>query len=344
MCRRPTSCSFPPAARMPHCTRCDAALGSGRARPVLDAARHLVRHPGRPRTSPTRWRVAGPPEIVFVGGSMATTLAWEDPATAKGFRRLASFARARRPTTSGVPGASDRFNRLDAPTLADLVRDLAAVIDAAGVTDPVLFGTHNGGAVAALYAALYPVRQLVLCNTWARLRTGRRLPDRFSDRGPRPSRGALPRPSGGRGASRQRVRAALRRRGPGRSSSARPASNQLVDHLPRSTGPTTSVPSCRRSSVPDTRHPPGGKREHPAGPRPLHRAGAIPVARLVLLPGTDQVFLRNYAKPVIDEVERFVTGDLIAVHRPRPGHHSVHRHRRLHAARPPRWATRPGVR
>ena len=29
---------------------------------------------------------SGPPEIVFVGGSMATTLAWEDPATAKGFR------------------------------------------------------------------------------------------------------------------------------------------------------------------------------------------------------------------------------------------------------------------
>ena len=39
-------------------------------------------------------------------------------------------------------------------------------------------------------------------------------------------------------------------------------------------------------------------------------AQAIPGARLVLLPGTDQVFLRNYATPVIDEVERFVTGDL----------------------------------
>ena len=39
-------------------------------------------------------------------------------------------------------------------------------------------------------------------------------------------------------------------------------------------------------------------------------AQAIPGARLCSSPGTDQVFLRNYATPVIDEVERFVTGDL----------------------------------
>jgi class 3 adenylate cyclase len=31
-----------------------------------------------------------------------------------------------------------------------------------------------------------------------------------------------------------------------------------------------------------------------------------------MLPGTDQMFLRNYADPVIDEVERFVTGTLTA--------------------------------
>ncbi len=43
------------------------------------------------------------------------------------------------------------------PTLDDLVADLAAVIEAAGVSSPVLFGTHNGGAVAAAYAASNPV-------------------------------------------------------------------------------------------------------------------------------------------------------------------------------------------
>ena len=123
----------------------------------------------------------GPPDIVFVGGSMATTLGWDDPATAKGFRRLASFSRLVTYDQWGT-GRSDRFNPSDAPNLADLVRDLAAVIDAAGVTDPVLFGTHNGGAVAALYAVAHPVRQLILCNTWARLQVADDFPIGFSDR------------------------------------------------------------------------------------------------------------------------------------------------------------------
>jgi class 3 adenylate cyclase len=39
-------------------------------------------------------------------------------------------------------------------------------------------------------------------------------------------------------------------------------------------------------------------------------ARSIPGARLVLLPGKDHLFLRTQATPVIDEVERFVTGDL----------------------------------
>ena len=106
---------------------------------------------------------------------MATTMAWEDPATAKGFRRLASFSRLTTYDQWGT-GKSDRFNPSDAPGLTDLVHDLAAVIDAAEVTDPVLFGTHNGGAVAALYAATHPVRQLILCNTWARLQAAEDFP------------------------------------------------------------------------------------------------------------------------------------------------------------------------
>ena len=54
----------------------------------------------------------GPPDIVFVGGSMATTLGWDDPATAKGFRRLASFSRLVTYDQWGT-GRSDRFNPSD---------------------------------------------------------------------------------------------------------------------------------------------------------------------------------------------------------------------------------------
>ena len=123
----------------------------------------------------------GPAEIVFVGGSLATTLVWDDPATAKGFRRLASFSRLVTYDQLGT-GYSDRFEPSTPPSFDDLVADLAAVIDAAGVREPVLFGTHNGGAVAAAYAETHPVRQLVLCNTWARLEEADDFPIGFSDR------------------------------------------------------------------------------------------------------------------------------------------------------------------
>ena len=39
-------------------------------------------------------------------------------------------------------------------------------------------------------------------------------------------------------------------------------------------------------------------------------AEAIPGARLVLLPGSDHIFLHNEGRPVVDEVETFVTGTL----------------------------------
>ncbi len=111
---------------------------------------------------------SGPTQIVYVAGSIATTLAWEEHETARSFRRLASFSQLVTYDQWGL-GYSDRFVQAVEPTLEDLVADLRAVIEAAGITDPVLFGSHNGGAVAATYATKYPVRQLVLCNTWARL-------------------------------------------------------------------------------------------------------------------------------------------------------------------------------
>ena len=35
----------------------------------------------------------GPPDLVFVGGSFATTLAWDEHSPSHAFRRLASFSR-----------------------------------------------------------------------------------------------------------------------------------------------------------------------------------------------------------------------------------------------------------
>ena len=248
----------------------------------------------------------GPPDIVFVGGSMATTLGWDDPATAKGFRRLASFSRLVTYDQWGT-GRSDRFNPSDAPNLTDLVRDLAAVIEAAGVTNPVLFGTHNGGAVAALYAAAHPVRQLILCNTWARLQVADDFPIGFSDR-------VLDRleeryrTEWGQGSIYNQFAPRYDDAPPGQVELASTSQNQLVTIFRinrtydiRSVLPTISVPTLVIHLEGNANIPPDHGR---------FIAQAIPGARLVLLPGSDQVFLRNYATPVIDEVERFVTGDL----------------------------------
>ena len=249
---------------------------------------------------------SGSPDIVFVGGSMATTMAWEDPATAKGFRRLASFARLTTYDQWGT-GQSDRFNPSDAPNLTDLVHDLAAVIDAADVIDPVLFGTHNGGAVAALYAVTHPVRQLILCNTWARLQAAEDFPIGFSDR-------VLDRleeryrTEWGQGRIYNEFAPRYDDAPPGHAELASTSQNQLVTIFRinrtydiRSVLPTISVPTLVIHLEGNANIPPDHGR---------FIAEAIAGARLVLLPGTDQLFLRNYANPVIDEVERFVTGDL----------------------------------
>ena len=249
----------------------------------------------------------GPPTIVYVAGSGATSLAWDDPTLAKGFRRFASFSRLVTYDQRGT-GYSDRFDPSTSPTLEDLVADLEAVVEAAAVEDPVLFGTHNGGAVAAVYATRHAVRQLVLCNTWARLEKADDfpigLPDRVLDRLEERYRTEW-------GEGRIYSQFAPRRQGedpPGQAELASTSQNQLITifrlnrkydirHLlPSVTAPTLVLHLEDNFNVP---------RAHGE-----YIAESIPSARLVLIPGSDHAFLRNYAPPVIDEVELFVTGKL----------------------------------
>jgi len=247
---------------------------------------------------------SAPPTIVFVAGSMAMSVQWDQPATAKGLRRMASFARLVTYDQQGM-GYSDRMDLSAPPVLDDLVADLEAVVEAAGVSEPVLFGTHNGGAVAAVYATRHPVRRLVLCNTWARLERADDFPIGLSDR-------VLDRMEDRYrtewGAGRISDEYASRRgdEPPGQYELATTSHNQLAHlfHMNRtydirSVLPTLSVPTLvihleNNASIPAAH----GE----------YLAGAIPNARLVLVPGSDHLFLRNYATPVIDEVEEFVTG------------------------------------
>jgi class 3 adenylate cyclase/pimeloyl-ACP methyl ester carboxylesterase len=246
----------------------------------------------------------GPFDLVFVAGALAISLRWEEPGPGRTLRRMASFGRLVTYDQRGM-GYSDRMDLSSPPTIEDLVADLEAVVGAAGVRNPVLFGTHNGGAVAALYASRHRVRQLVLCNAWARLERCDDFPiglpsqilDVMAERyrsewggGEISNFYATERIAGSRG----------------KIELASTSHNQL-DHLfhlnrtydirhalPMITAPTLVIHLEDNPSV---------SAEHGR-----YLATSIPGARLVLLPGADHNFLPNYGPPVIDEVERFTTG------------------------------------
>jgi pimeloyl-ACP methyl ester carboxylesterase len=235
---------------------------------------------------------------------MAMSLAWEDPVTAKPLRRMANFSRLVTYDQLGM-GYSDRMDLARLPTIDDLADDLEAVITKADIDDPVLFGTHNGGAVAAVYASRHPVRQLVLCNTWARIEWAPdfvigfssqildRMEERYRDRWATgevfnifaPRRGHAPPVKAELNATSRDQLVGLFRINRGYDVRA---------VLPRISAPTLVLHLEDNFNIP----PDHGR----------FLADAIPNARLVLVPGGDQLFLRNYADPVIDEVERFVTG------------------------------------
>jgi class 3 adenylate cyclase len=246
----------------------------------------------------------GPPDLVFVGGSFATTLAWDQHQSARGFRRMASFSRLVTYDQRGM-GYSDAIDPGAVPTIEDLVDDLESVVAAVGAREPVLVGMHNGAAVAAAYATRHPVRSLVLCNGWARLEAaddypigfGRDVLDHLEERyrenwgeGRIANYWATPRP--GVEVSGLELRSTTRNQAVTLFEMNR---HYDIRHLlPSITVPTLVVHTEDNWMVP------------PAFGR--YMAEMIPGARLALVPGTDQIFLRNEADEVIDVIEPFVTG------------------------------------
>ena len=113
----------------------------------------------------------GPLDLVLVT-EWATPLEsrWDIPAIASRLNRLASFARLISFDKRGI-GLSDRVGVEGVSTPELWVRDLVAVLDAAGSQRPVVLGAHEGGQIAALFAASVPDRTeaLILVNTGARL-------------------------------------------------------------------------------------------------------------------------------------------------------------------------------
>ncbi|HYP48909.1 MAG TPA: alpha/beta fold hydrolase [Thermoleophilaceae bacterium] len=112
---------------------------------------------------------SGDLDLVFVPGFVShMEMFWEDPATARFFRRLASFSRLIL-HDKREQGLSDRLGR--PPTLEESMDDVRAVMDAAGSERAALFGISEGGPSTLLFAATHPQRTaaLVVYGTYARM-------------------------------------------------------------------------------------------------------------------------------------------------------------------------------
>lgn len=105
---------------------------------------------------------------------------WESSEATRFMRRLARLGRYVHFDKRGQ-GMSDRGN--PAPDLDARVNDLVAVMDAAGVERGVIAGASEGGATAALFAALHPERvsHLVLYGSYASVKKRPHYPDGFDE-------------------------------------------------------------------------------------------------------------------------------------------------------------------
>jgi class 3 adenylate cyclase len=104
--------------------------------------------------------------VVSPGFTSHLDFDWEEPRHATFLERLASFSRLIRLDKRGT-GLSDRHGGVD--DLETRMDDVRAVMDAAGSERAALFGYHEGGPMAMLFAATYPerTRALALSGTFA---------------------------------------------------------------------------------------------------------------------------------------------------------------------------------
>jgi pimeloyl-ACP methyl ester carboxylesterase/DNA-binding CsgD family transcriptional regulator len=122
----------------------------------------------------------GPPDVLFVPGFVShVDLAWEEPYLARFLRRLGSFSRVIWFDRVGT-GVSD--DRPVVTSLEDEVRDVEAVMDAAGCERAVHFGVAVGAGLCVHHAVQHPERvsALVLFAAHARLLCGPGYPAGWS--------------------------------------------------------------------------------------------------------------------------------------------------------------------
>jgi class 3 adenylate cyclase len=234
---------------------------------------------------------------------------WEWPEAAHAFQRLASFSRLI-VFDKREQGLSDRVGR--PPTIEEMVDDMVAVLDEVGSDKAAVLGISEGGAMAQMFAALYPERctHLVVWSGFARVTRAPDYPDGVAPEAVRGIGDRLRREWGGP--------VALDIWAPSRVGDAE-TERQWAHLLRTGTSPSSAAALIELYTEVDVRH------ALPLISTPtliLHRsedrvvrvglgrymADNIDGARFVEVPGADHLLWTQGADAIVDEIEEFITG------------------------------------
>lgn len=253
----------------------------------------------------------GPIDLVMVD-EWATPLEgrWDVPAIAGRLNRLCSFARVISFDKRGI-GLSESGPDVGTPEV--WVRDLVAVVDAAGAEKPVIFAAHEGGPIALMYAASLPKRTeaLVMVNTGPRLTTAEGYPWGIPAEDWRPDReGIRDLWASGNGGERQILATAYdpwwrdwyaRSRRQQATPDHGLALMQMIGSVDvRRIAPSVTAPTLILHREDNGWWPIEGAR---------WLAEQIPGAQFKAMPGADNYWWAGDADVIVDEVEQFLLGE-----------------------------------
>ncbi len=253
---------------------------------------------------------SGPLDVVWVPGFVSHVEAqWQNPASARMMRRLASFSRLIIFDKPGT-GMSDRLAAI--PTLEQRMDNVRAVMDAVGSERAAFFGISEGGPMSILFAATYPHRTsaLILYGTYARRMWA---PDHPSGRTEEEMRLILERMERDWGKDFH-----LEMWAPSIAAN-QDARRAVAAYLRLAASPGAAVTTIRLTCEIDVRHVLPVIRVpalvvHRVGDRVTrieqarYLAEHIAGAKLVELPGDDHMPWVGGGDAIIDEIEEFLTG------------------------------------
>lgn len=259
----------------------------------------------------------GPIDLVMVNGLAShLDLLWADPQATAMVRAMSSFARL---ILFDKPGTGLSDPVAGAPTLEQRTEDVRAVMDTAGSERAALLGYSEGGFPAARLAALHPdrVQALILLSTLARIadtpdpdylpelehvrqRMWREIEELAIKRWGEGDFALLLAPSWSRST---KPLAAFAERACASPGMVKAIVDSMRSYDMRSILPTIQVPTL-------VLHP---REEWVPVEMGRDLAERIPGAKLVELPGRDHVIFAGDWRPMVAELEEFLTGRSAAV-------------------------------